>query len=181
MIATGKFNWAVGTVHEQLELARKCSEEQLRRVARACDWSPENETVLGWIMAQRCIDLCTALRVFMNARPEELNYVSKRNVENGDLGRVRLLDNICLRINCGFSLPLPGTSTGCREQVAQWVSYQPAARHEGRLGRWHLDEKILRSLLTGAPGLSLSKPPVAKPQKEPQRGSWRSMFMVPAR
>ncbi len=177
METANKFNWAVGAVHEQIEIARRCSEDQLRKIARACDWTPETETVLGWIMAQRCIDLCTALQVFTNAGPERLNYVSKRHVENADLGRARLLDNICLRINCGFYLPLPGTSTGCHEQVAEWVSYQTTGRHEGREGRWSLDEKILQSLLeeSGKMVPHETAPPKA------HKGIWRSMFMVPAR
>jgi len=177
MMTTGKFNWAVGAVNQQLEMARKCSEDQLREIACTCDWVPEAETVLGWIMAQRCIDLCTALRVFMNAGPERLNYVSKRNVENMDLGRVRLLDNICLRINCGFYLPLPGTSTGCRERVAEWVSYQTAGRHQGIQGRWLLDENILQSLLEHGTRIARADPPVPKSHQ----GFLRSMFMVPAR
>ncbi len=177
MIKADKFNWSVGTAYEQIELARASGEDQLREIACACDWGVESETVLGWIMAQRCIDLCTALRVFMNAGPEDLNYISKRNVGNADLGRARLLDNICLRINCGFYLPLPGTSTGCRQRVAEWVSYQTAGRHEGREGRWLLDEKILQSLLVDGVASAIAENPMPKPRQ----GILRSMFMVPAR
>ena len=165
MIKTGKFNWSVGTAHEQIELARASSEDQLREIACGCDWNPESETVLGWIMAQRCIDLCTALRVFMTAGPEELNYISKRNVRNTDMGRARLLDNICLRINCGFYLPIPGTSTGCRQRVAEWVSYQTAGRHEGREGRWLLDENILQSLLVDGAPSGIVENPTPRPRQ----------------
>jgi hypothetical protein len=172
-----KFDWAVGAVHEQIDIIRRCSEDQLRQIARSCDWAPETETVLGWIMAQRCIDLSTALQVFMNAGPERLNYVAKRHVETADLGRARLLDNICLRINCGFYLPLPGSSAGCRARVAQWVSYQTAGRHEGREGRWSLDEKILQSLLEESGRMV----PLESLPPQPQKAGWRSMFMVPAR
>ena len=177
MLDIEKFNWSVGTVSEQLEIARRCSEDQLRIMARTCDWTPQTETVLGWIMAQRCIDLCTALRVFMRAAPQELNFISKHSVAADDLGRARLLDNICLRINCGFYLPLRGTSTGCRECVAEWVSYQTAERNQGREGRWLLDEKILQTLLVD--GVSIA--PADKPAPRSRPGILRSMFMVPAR
>ncbi len=177
MLDVENFSWSVGTVNEQLEAARRSSEDQLREIARTCDWTPQTETVLGWIMAQRCIDLCTALRVFMRAAPQELNYISKGNVGSADLGRARLLDNICLRINCGFYLPLRGTSTGCRECVAEWVSYQTAERNEGREGRWLLDEKILQTLLVE--GVPMA--PVEKPAPRSRPGILRSMFMVPAR
>lgn len=177
MLDVENFNWPTGTVSEQLESARRCSEDQLRQIACACDWGPQSEMVLGWIMAQRCIDLCTALRVFMQAAPQELNYVPKRNVDTADMGRARLLDNICLRINCGFYLPLYGTSTGCRECVAEWVSYQTAERNEGREGRWVLDEKILQTLLSD--GVPMAPMEIPAPSSRP--GILRSMFMVPAR
>ena len=175
MLEVKNFNWSIGTIAEQLETLRGCSVEELRKIAIACDWRPAQEMVLGWIMAQRCIDLTTALQVFMNAEPEKLNYVSKRNLSNRHLGTARLLDNICLRINCGFYLPLRGTSSASQAQVNEWVSLQTAARHEGREARWELDEKILRDLLKDDMQVALPE----KNTRHARPGVLRNLFSVP--
>lgn len=154
------FDWMQGGAEQHLAMARLGSADQICDLARHYDWDQHPEQVLGWIMAQKCVDLGTALMVFLNGGPERFNYMPKRDVPEGYRGTVRLLDNICRRLNSGFYLvdplsPLPG-----RKRIDKWIGYQAADRAEGRLGRWQLDEDILEPLLNDT--LRLEVPEEAK-------------------
>ena len=134
-----------------------------RRKAALCayDWAHYPEPVLGWAMAQRGVELATALRVFFNGGPERFNYIPKREVSEAYRGATRVLDNICLRINSGFYLVYPGREPACGKELHRWLTYQQADRDEDRRGRWILDEEILEPMLhdalRAAPGAETKK------------------------
>jgi hypothetical protein len=111
------------------------------------DWSPDGLDDLGRTMARRDIDLCTAIRVFFEGEPERFNYMPKRDVPVEFRGTVRLLDNICQRINSGFYLPSPGQGLPCCAALETWLGYQRADASEKRKGRWTFDERVLVPLL----------------------------------
>ncbi len=140
------FDWTDGTPDEHLEMARHAAEGDLRRLARLYDWRLYPETVLGWVMAQRAVDLGSALTCFFNGEPERFNYLAKRDVPERHLGTARTLDNICLRVNSGFYLALPEMGVDQTKRLQNWLTYQKADRQERRRGRWILDERILDAL-----------------------------------
>ena len=142
------FDWSRGSQEDHLAMARGASPDQLCDVARNYDWSMYPAPVLGWIMAQSSVDLGTALTVFLNGEPERFNYVPKRHVPDEYRPVVRMLDNICLRVNCGFYLAHPERDVASRARLTTWLDYQRADRMEGRQGRYTLDEKILNPLLS---------------------------------
>lgn len=142
-----EFDWSSGTEDEQVRLTRRATAEQLRQIARTYDWSAYPEKVLGWIMAQKCIDLGTALSVFLNGGPERFNYIRKRDVPEDYKGAVRVLDNICLRVNSGFYLVYPDIGVTDRTRLDKWLAFQKADRRDSRRGRWILDESIVETLL----------------------------------
>ncbi|MEQ9258590.1 MAG: hypothetical protein RIG84_05790 [Roseovarius sp.] len=162
-----RVDWASCPKGEQLELARTASRDELRRLARDYDWRSYPEPVLTWIMAQKTVDLGTALTVFFNGEPERFNYLSKREVPEAYIGAARALDNICLRVNSGFYLVAAGQKVANRVRLEKWLDYQQADRAEGRQGRWILDERIvegalkpLRPVVTGEtmPDIAALKP-----------------------
>lgn len=140
------------------------SDETLCRALCRYDWSLAPERVLGWAMAQRGIDLGTALQVFFNGQPARFNYMPKRDVPADYHGVARVLDNICLRINSGFYLAYPGQAPDCADSLGHWLRYQTADRAEGRRGRWILDERILETIhpATGRADQPVETPPQAR-------------------
>ncbi len=140
------FDWTDGTPDEHLEIARHAADDDLRALARLYDWQLHPETVLGWVMAQRAVDLGSALTCFFNGEPERFNYLAKRDVPERHLGIARTLDNICLRVNSGFYLALPEMGVDQKKRLQNWLTYQKADRQERRRGRWILDESILDAL-----------------------------------
>ncbi|WP_306150898.1 hypothetical protein [Roseovarius sp. MMSF_3281] len=141
------YDWSTGSEAEHLALVQKVPREDLPGLARAYDWSMHPEAVLGWIMAQKGIDLGAALEAFFNGEPERFNYIRKRDVPPEFRGAARVLDNICLRVNSGFYLAYPHQDIAARKRVARWLEFQQSDREEGRRGRWILDERILSTLL----------------------------------
>jgi hypothetical protein len=117
--------------------------DPLTAVLSASDWSPDGLDDLGRTMARRDIDLGTAIRVFFEGGPERFNYMPKRDVPAEFRSTVRLLDNICQRINSGFYLPHPGQRLPCCAALETWLGYQRADATEKRKGRWSLDERVL--------------------------------------
>lgn len=141
------FDWQSGTREAHLEMARQASPAQLRALARRYDWTMHPETVLGWVMAQGCIDLGSALTAFFNGGPERFNYIPKRQITEPYQGAARLLDNIVRRVNSGFYLVDPGRDVASRKTLAKWLATQDADRAVGWQGRYVLDEAILNTLL----------------------------------
>ena len=144
------FDWSDGSEEAHLGVVRRGTPDQLRDLARRYDWSWYPEQVLGWIMAQKCIDLSTALEVFLNGEPERFNYMPKRDVPDDYRGAARLLDNICLRLNSGFYLVDPKAEFNRTKRINTWVGYQKIDREESHSGRWVLDETIIAPLFNGA-------------------------------
>lgn len=146
-----RFHWPSATEEEQLAMAQKGNQKQLRALARKYDWNLFPETVLGWIMAQKCIDLTTAMSVFLNGEPERFNYLPHRAVPKAYRGPARLLDNICLRVNCGFYLARTDITLRRRARLERWLAYQAADQADGRQGRWVLDPAIVSAVLEDQP------------------------------
>ena len=167
------FDWKNSTVEAQLATARAADTAQLRQLARDYDWSGHPEAVLGWVMAQKAIDLCSALTAFLNGDPERFNYIPKRDVPDRFRGAARVLDNICLRLNSGFYLTQPGQTVSHQKRLKNWLAYQEEDRSEGRRGRWILDERIL-DVLNDDP-LKLHPNAAAAPRKT-QHGLWRDIL-----
>ena len=163
------FMWSNQTPEEKLAQAQRASREDLRSIARACDWSDETQQVLGWIMANRVIDLSTALTVFFNGDPARFNYISKKQVPLSYQATTSLLDNICLRVNSGFYRVAPGHRVDNLYRLHRWLKFQNADRNEGRQGRWILDEQIVAQALnaracdTDIPDISAIRPLPPKP------------------
>ena len=116
-------------------------------MALSYDWSLHPETVLGWLMAQKSMDLGTALSVFLNGQPHRFNYMPKRDVPEAFRGAAQILDAICLRLNSGFYLLWPDQDVTDRERIKRWLLSQAQDRLEGRQGRYILDEGIVSTLL----------------------------------
>ncbi|WP_317057680.1 hypothetical protein [Roseovarius rhodophyticola] len=140
------FNWSIGTQDEQLELAQTGTDDELRALAMAYDWRAHPEVVLSWIMAQKCIDLGSAITAFLNGEPERFNYMPKRDVPDRWKSTARLLDNICLRVNSGFYLAWPDRDVLDRRRLDRWLIAQAKDREDNRQGRFVLDEAIIASL-----------------------------------
>lgn len=141
-----RFAWSNQTQEEQLQMARHASREDLRLMARAFDWSTDHEAVLSWIMANKAMDLASAITVFFNGDPARFNYLPKRSVPVRYRGATKLLDNICMRINSGFYRTANSVRVDNRQRLDHWLVFQDADRQEGRRGRWILDETIVENL-----------------------------------
>lgn len=161
-------DWASGTAESHLELARRATDDQLRHLARTYDWRLFPEPVLGWVMAQRAIDLGTALTCFFNGEPERFNYLAKRDIPEQHRSTARLLDNICLRVNSGFYLALHEETVDQEKRLQNWLTYQSADRRERRRGRWILDEQILEALTSRSAAANQPDPPQDASGKSPQ-------------
>ncbi len=167
------FDWANSAAPAQLDIARGADPDQLRQLARDYDWRMFPEEVLGWVMAQKSIDLGSALSAFLMGEPERFNYLPKREVPDKYCGTARVLDNICLRVNSGFYLSLPGCEIEHEKRLKNWLRYQEADRSENVRGRWILDERILRTLSDDT--LKLDPNAVAAP-RQMQNSLWRDML-----
>ncbi|WP_439525517.1 hypothetical protein [Roseovarius mucosus] len=166
------FDWSASPVAEQIEYLRGLAPESFHQALIEYDWALAPEPVLGWAMAQRGIDLCTALSVFFNGDPGRFNYIPKPHVPEPYRGVARVLDNICLRVNSGFYLIYPGKLPCCQHRLSKWLSYQQADRDEGRRGRWMLDERILEPMLQDDLRLPRDQAPVNKPRPS----LWRDLL-----
>ena len=155
MDAFDSFDWSTGTPQEHLEMVCRGSSRQWCKLARNYDWGMHPEAVLSWVMAQRGVDLGTAVIVFLNGDPGRFNYLSKRDVPEAFRGTCRLLDNICLRVNSGFYLNETEIDRSARVNLKKWLAYQRADGSEGRAGRWVLDSTIVEPLVDARPGKTL--------------------------
>lgn len=149
MTLFGRSQFPAGSREKQLRLANAASDDRLRRMARAFRWSEHDEAVLGWIMAQRGIDLGTALGVFFAGDPGRFNYLPKRDVPVAYRGTARLLDTICQRVNSGFYRPDRGLRLAARAGARRWLEAQHADLALGRRGRWVLDTALVELALAG--------------------------------
>lgn len=132
---------------DQLAWLRQSTADEARRFAREHDWSGDPRLVLGWIMAQKFMDMGTALTVFFNGMPHRFNYMPKRDIPLELCGAAQVLDTICLRLNSGFYLVWPDQDVEDRARILNWIDAQAEDRLEGRQGRYILDERIVATLL----------------------------------
>jgi len=163
-------DWTSGDAGTHLARVRRLTERGIVEAARNYDWDKYPETVLGWIMAQKCVDLDTALAAFFGGCPERFNYLHKREVPPEFQSTCRVLDNICLRVNSGFYLLREDRTPVAAERLEKWLAVQKIDRRENSSGRWVLDEAIVSKLLVAAapkvdpgPTGSLPKPPRRAP------------------
>lgn len=132
----------------QWEFLRAYSAEELCDYVTHFDWECYPEELLGWAMAQKCIDLNTALDVFLKGRPGRYNYIARQDVAEEDLPVVGLIDNICLRINNGSYRINFGKRVTNIYPLRKWLRSQSIDRIKNRSGRWILDERIVNELLS---------------------------------
>lgn len=148
------------------------SGEALADALDALDWSEAPCAGLGRVMARRDLDLAAALCVFFNGAPERFNYLPKPHVPEDYRPVARHLDNICLRINSGFYLPLPAARLTCGAVLDRWLGYQRADRQEGRCGRWVLSEARLAPLFDDG----WHRVPQAHHPEPVRHGLWRALL-----
>jgi len=110
--------------------------------------------------------------MFFRGAPERFNYLPKPHVPDGYHAVARHLDNICLRINSGFYLPVPGGRLDCRDALDRWLGYQRADRQDGRCGRWVLDETVLGPLFDA----EWHKPPAPHRPDRAEQSLWRAVL-----
>ncbi len=135
------------TPEDQLAFLRGATPDEARRFVRGYDWAHDPRPVLGWVMAQKFMDLGTALTVFLNGQPHRFNYMPKRDIPPELRGAAQLLDTICLRLNSGFYLVWPDQDVDDRGRILRWLRNQAEDRQSGRQGRYILDERIVATLL----------------------------------
>lgn len=182
-------DWTAGCAQTHLDIMRQAEPDDLPALAASYIWSAHPEPVLGWVMAQRTIDLGSAVAIFQRGHAERFNYIHKRAVPYAFRATTRLLDNICLRLNCGFYLPRPGGVAVDAARLANWIEVQRADRATGACGRWVLDDTILSSLVPCAdlPDDALDDAPLPSPvparavPSRPAWKNWRSWLTAPAR
>lgn len=176
MSGSGTAHAQGGVITAEIAALGPLSGDVLSAALAALDWSEARCAGLGRIMARRDIDLATALGVFFRGAPERFNYLPKPHVPDSYRPVARHLDNICLRINSGFYLPLPDAPITCQPPLDRWLGYQSADRQEGRCGRWVLDEAILMPLFDSG----WYRPPQSL-RPEPDEGGLLRAFLAPLR
>ncbi|WP_319826325.1 hypothetical protein [Thalassovita sp.] len=110
---------------------------EVARAAIAFNWETDDMRVLGRLMSKIGLDLATAVRVFLNGRPEDFNYMLKDDVPLEESGRCSMLDCLHRKITCGFYLPDPQVGLGpVRAQAEIWMETQRRDQTRGVKGRW---------------------------------------------
>lgn len=127
-------------LQELLQEIRCGSVAERRRALRAFDWASGDMRKLGWSMAQKGLDLGTAMTVFFHGNPGRFNHLRKDKVPEQDRARCQVLDAIHRRALSGFYLPDP--EHGIEDvfaRILDWVERQEQDRAQGRMGRWVFD------------------------------------------
>ena len=143
------FDWASSEAASVIAQMPEDCGAQCRQIARAFDWSIPSEAAMGCLMARRQIDLDTALAVFFNGDPARFNYVAKKSVGEEHLPALRLLDNICRRINAGFYLYDPEAPVTQGARLEKWLANQAQDESEKARGRFIIERAVLEPLLSG--------------------------------
>ncbi len=144
-------DWAGDDMRALLGEVRGGSTGDRRQDVLRFDWATGDLGHLGWMMAQKGVDLGTALRVFLNGGPERWNYVPPRQLPDEDRERCRMLDALHRRIVAGFYLPDPFHGVGpVRAEMMDWIARQEGDRARGRSGRWQFKPELLEPLTLAA-------------------------------
>lgn len=111
-----------------------------RAALRAFDWTSGDLRKLGWSMAQKGVDLGTAMTVFLNGAPARYTHLRKDKVPPEARARCQVLDAIHHRAVSGFYLPDPELGIeDVFDAIAEWIARQEDDRAMGRVGRWVFD------------------------------------------
>ncbi|WP_378213329.1 hypothetical protein U5922_004355 [Aquicoccus sp. G2-2] len=140
------FDWAGADEDEQMRKVRALSEDERNTLMRSYDWAHRPESVIGWLSAQKGIELGAALAAFFNGDPMRFNYVHPRDVAKDYAGEIRLLDAIHHRINAGFYLPHPKFSETGMRLLDKWLQYQKEDLRARQRGRWVFDRAVLEPI-----------------------------------
>ena len=175
-----RFNWVASSPDEQLQMLRKASPRQLCALARRYDWKTYPETVLSWVMSQRCIDLGTAVTVFFNGGPERFNYIPKRDLPKGFHRTVRVLDNVLLRMNSGYYEMNVAKPMSIDPRLTWWMDNQQKDVQERRRGRWEFENTVLEQFETGSEAvvIQMEELPLEPEQESLQSAMRRSSPMT---
>ncbi|SER06278.1 hypothetical protein SAMN04488092_12311 [Thalassovita taeanensis] len=140
----------------------------VQKAALAFDWNTGDMRVLGRLMSKLGLDLATAVQVFLNGRPRELNYLRKDEVALEDSARSAMLDCLHKKICCGFYLPDPNVGLApVRAEAGRWIAAQKDDRAKGRVGRWVFDERKFEAISDDGPRQIIM----------PQQGKRRPMLL----
>ena len=102
-------------------------------------------------MAQKGLDLGTAMMVFFNGNPERYNYMRKDKVPLDARERCLVLDAVHRRVVSGFYLPDPDNGVvDIFPRILEWVERQEHDRALGRTGRWTFDPALFTPISLSA-------------------------------
>ncbi len=151
------------------------SESDLCELARRLDSTSMTSSVLGWISAQRSVDLGTAMTLFINAEPHRWNYIPKEEVDEADRRLVAALDALCQRINCGYYLPDPERPLEKVREFHEWMRTQESDDRSRRKGRWRFNSVTVAPMISDIrfDGRRKSKPERGTPRAG---GLFRKVF-----
>lgn len=122
-----------------------------RAALRAFDWASGDLRKLGWSMAQKGVDLGTAMTVFLNGTPARYNHLRKDKVPPEARAQCQVLDAIHHRAVSGFYLPDPDQGVeDVFARILDWVELQEEDRAKGRMGRWVFDPVLFTPITLGA-------------------------------
>lgn len=142
-----RIDWAQSSASERLEALRTATGRQVCAMARAVEWERDTYEVIGWMSAQVCIDLGSALTLFMNAEPHRFNKIPRDDVPGDLVSMCAQLDALCQRINAGFYLPDPARQMTGPERLQAWMTAQVEDQARGDTGRWLLSPAVVSPML----------------------------------
>ena len=143
LLATLEKDWSTLAPDRQIAILKQMKPEALCAFVRRIDPSVAEVSVIRWVVAQKTIDLGTALTIFFGLEPRRLNLIPRNAVKDERRDLCALLDVICQRINCGFYLPVSSRQMDNPEFVSAWLLRQKSDIKVGRRGRWILDAAIV--------------------------------------
>ncbi len=172
--------WAGDDMRALLGEVRGGSTGDRRQDVLRFDWATGDLGHLGWMMAQKGVDLGAALRVFLNGAPERWNYTPPRQVPPEARDACRMLDTIHRRIAAGFYLPDPEAGVGpVRAEMMDWIARQEGDRARGRIGRWQFRPELLEPLTLAAMPADIRDvldPAAISPRRDVKRSLWRDLL-----
>ncbi|MWB77597.1 hypothetical protein GLS40_06145 [Pseudooceanicola sp. 216_PA32_1] len=128
--------WRGMSEAEQLWSLKSMGAEALCDVARTIKWDETSMGLIGWLSAQRDLDLGSAMTLFLNCDAGRFNHLPKDEVAEADRRRCGVLDAICQRVNCGFYLPDPRRPLDDDRGFKAWMTAQNQNRRSCGKGRW---------------------------------------------